>query len=270
MTVEVNQEPKNDQEDLNKALDAFIDDFFAEEAEEVATEEVEKSMIKDQKPERETADQAMKEVPGSSSDDKNPGRPKQISDVPKNDEDGKRSGEYDGDISEKNEDGKNKEQDQVKPGPEMVKKAWEETEEYKEYVELKKAKQAKEKEEELRKAKEEQSDLIKSALKEAIIPFTKENEELKKQLQEQGELIKSMANKPQKSKAVTNITAVEKFAKSEDARSFSKTDLLDAAEELVKSGELEVNHVIELEQTGYIYEKGPREILERKLKRQSR
>lgn len=242
-------------EELNKSLDLIIDELFTED------ESVEKSMIQDMKPEEETADEAMKKVPSSEDDKKrNAGRPKEISDVPKTDEDGSRAGNYDSDVVEKNEDGKSPEQAQVKPTAEMMKKAWEETSEYKEYVALKKAKEAAEQAENLKKAKAEQMDLIKSAVKEATSQISKENEELR-------DLIKSMANKPQKSKAITSVLAVEKFEKSQSAASFSKMDLLDAAEDLAKSGKIEDTAVIELEQTGFISNPETRRVLENEMKR---
>jgi len=253
-------------EELNKSLDLLIDELFAEENEE----SVEKSMVKDMKQAKETADEAMAQVPKVESDEKNPGRPEQISDVPKVDEDGKRAGNYDADIAKKNEDAKKKEDDQVKPTPEMVKKAVISDEEYKEYQALKKAKEEAEKEEVLKKAKSEQMDLIKSAVIEATSEIRKENEELKKSLSEQIELIKSMANKPQKAKAITNLNAVEKFQKSGSTNNFfSKKDVLDIAEELVKSQKLSMENVIELENSGYIYDEEARRVLEAEIKKRS-
>ena len=250
-------------EKLIKSLDSLIDNLFAQEE-----ESIEKSMIKDAPPQEETADEAMKKVPGYEDDKKrNAGRSKEISDVPKIDEDGRRQDTYDDAIASKNEDGKTPEQDQVKPAPEMIKKSWEQTPEYAEYVALKKAKEESEKAEVLKKAKEEQVDLIKSAVREATSEIAKENEFLKAQLMEQGELIKSIANKPQKGKAITNLTAVEKFQKSEASSSYSKQDLLDAAESLVKSKQLDDVHLIELEQTGYIFDAEARRVLEKELKK---
>jgi len=258
-------------EDINKSLDLLIDELFIEdeETQKVSEEPVEKSMVKDMKQSKETADEAVAQAPKAEDDKKrNAGRPEQISDVPKTDEDGKRSGDYDSDIAKKNEDAKKKEDDQVKPSSEMVKKAAFSDEEYKEYQELKKAKEDSEKEEALKKARAEQSDLIKSAVLEATSEIRKENEELKKSLSEQIELIKSIANKPQKAKAITNLNAVEKFQKS-DAQSnfFSKKDVLDIAEELVKSKKLSMENVIELENSGYIYDEEARRVLEAEIKK---
>jgi len=266
-------------EELVKSIDEMIDALFAEEekvekSEEVTeeataeetTEEVEKSMIKDDKPQEETADEAVKKIPKAEKDEKrNAGRPEQISDIPQIDKDGKRDGNYDADIAKKNEDGKVKEQDQVEPPKEMKKSLSEE--EYQEYQELKKSKEEAEKEEVLKKAKQEQSDLIKSAIIEATKEIRDENSELHKKLEEQGELIKSMANKPQKSKAITNINAVEKSFSDKKEDTLSKAELLDIAEDLVKSKKLSMENVIELENTGYIYDKDARKTLEREVKR---
>lgn len=253
-------------EELNKSMDALIDELFADETN---TESVEKSMIKDEKPAKETADEAVKQAPKAEKDEsRDAGRPEQISDIPQTDTDGKREGQYDGDIAKKNEDAKKKEDDQVEPSKEMKKSL--SVGEYEEYIALKKAKEAETKVEELKKAKQEQADLIKSVVAEAIAPWKQENEELKKSLQEQSDLIKSIANKPQKSKAITNLQTIEKsFNKNEESESntLSKSEVLDIAEELVKSGKLDMNHVIEFENTGYIYEPEARKTLEKACKR---
>lgn len=260
-------------EQLQKSIDSLIDELFAE-PEAPKAEAVEKSdMIKEQKPQKETADEAIKQVPKGEKDEaRGAGRPKQISDVPQNDTDGARAGEYDGKITEKETDAtaKKKEDDQVKV-PEQMKKS-ENTlsdEEYAEYKELKKARKAARKEEELRKSQAVQVDLIKSAVVDATSSLRKENEDLRKSLQETSELVKAIANKPQKSKAVTNVQAVEKFQKSASSTNFSKAEILDVAEDLVKSKQLTVEHVIELENNGYIYDPEARGTLERAMNRRS-
>lgn len=255
-------------EDLNKAVDSLIDELFADETVAKA------DMIKDQKPQKETADEAVKEAPKSEKDEnRNAGRPKQISDVPQTDTDGARAGEYDGKIAMKHDDAKKKEDPQVEP-PKWMEKSEVSAptftaEEWEEYKALKKAKKKERKEEELRKASKDQVDLIKSAVVEATSSIRKENEDLRKSLAETAELVKSMANKPQKSKAVTNVQAVEKFQKSEGSVSMSKNEVLDVAEDLFKSKKLTAEHVIELENTGYIYEKEARDILEREVRKRS-
>lgn len=249
-------------ENLEKSLDSLIDELFSEEESEV----VEKSMIKDQAPQKETADEAAKMIPKAEKDEaRDAGRPKQISSIPQVDTDGKRDGEYDGDIATKNEDAKKKEDSQVQVTAEMKKSISDA--EWQEFQALKKAQAEKAQEEALAKARKEQTDLIKSAVMEATSEIRKENEELRKALTEQSELIKSMANKPQRSKAITNIAAVEKFQKSEAPANYSKAEVLDVAESLVKSGKLTMEHVIELEQTGFIYEPEARAALESAVKR---
>lgn len=255
-------------EELNKSLDSLIDELFAEAPEA----EVKKSMIKDEKPQKETADEAVRQAPKSEKDEsRGAGRPKQISDVPQTDTDGERAGKYDSDLVEKetDADAKKKEDAQVEV-PSQMKKSWEETSEYQEYLALKKAKEQAQQAEILEKARKEQTDLIKSAVIDATSSIRRENEELRKSLSEQAELIKAIANKPQKAKAITSVQAVEKFQKSEAGSSkFSKAEILDVAEELQKSKKLTLDNVIELENTGFIYDQEARAILERELKRRS-
>ena len=248
-------------DELTKSMDLLIDELFTEE------EKVEKSMIKDANPAKETADAAVKAAPkGEKDESRGAGRPEQISDVPQTDEDGARSGEYDKKITKKQEEPKKAEDSQVEPPKDMKKSL--SVEEYEEFMALKKAKT----EESLAKAQKEQNDLMKSivaeAVKEAVSSIKSENDELKKSLTEQSELIKSMANKPQKSKAITSVSAVEKFQKS--APEVSKEDLLDIAEDLVKSKKLTMEQVIELENNSFIYDAEARGILEREVARRRR
>jgi hypothetical protein len=248
-------------DELNKSIDSLIDELFAEE-------KVEKSMIKDKNPAKETADEATAQAPKGEKDEKrDAGRPKQISEIPQQDTDGNRAGDYDGKIAMEHSDAKKKEDPQVTP-PEQMKKALTE-EEYAEYKALKKAKKQERKAEKLQKARTEQVDLIKSAIAEATSGLRSENEDLRKALKEQGHLIKSMANKPQKPKAITNVQAVERFQKSGSAETLSKADLLDIAEELVKAKKLTMEHAIELENTGFIYEPEARAIFEREVAKRS-
>lgn len=251
-------------ETLTKSIDSLIDELFAED------EKVAKSMIKDANPAKETADEAVKQAPKAEKDEaRGEGRPEQISDVPQTDTDGARSGEYDGKIAKKNEETKKKEDTQVEV-PEQMKKAVSE-QEWAEYQALKKAKQAAEETETLQKARKEQTDLIKAAVSEAVTSIKSENEELRKSIKEQNDLIKAMANKPQPRKAVTSMQAVEKedFKKSHGSSSLSKAELLDVAEELMKSKKLSMENVIELENTGFIYDAEARHTLETAVKRRS-
>jgi hypothetical protein len=251
-------------EKLNKSVVDAIDSLIEEIFEEAP---MSKSMIKDEKPERETADEAMAQVPKAEKDEKRAaGRPTQISEVPQVDTDGDRAGKYDEKIVEKetDADAKKKEDDQIQV-PALMKKSLSDAE-FAEYMELKKAKELAVKAEILEKARKEQTDLIKSAVVEATSSIRKENEDLRKSLKAQEELLKSIANKPQRPKAITSMQVVEKFEKSEKP-SLSKSELLDVAEELVKSRRMAqdftMEHVIELEQTGYIFDQTARELLDR-------
>lgn len=254
-------------DELTKSIDTLIDDLFAEPA--VAVDAVEKSMVKDMKgANKTTADEAVSAAPKGEKDEaRGAGRPKQISDVPQTDTDGARSGEYDGKIAAPQGEATKKEDSQVAPPANLKKSVTDE--EYEEYQAFKKAKAASEQAEVLQKARKEQSDLIKSAVIEATAGIKSENEELRKSMKEQGDLIKAMANKPQRSKAVTNVQAVEKFQKSEGSSSYNKADLLDVAEDLVKSKKLTMEHVIELENTGFIFEQEARGTLEREVRRRN-
>lgn len=248
-------------EELLKSIDEELDNLFSEE------ESVEKS-VDISKDAKTKADEVVNKAPKGEDDEKRgAGRPKQISDVPDTDMDGKREGDYDASISNKQKEEENPEKDQVKE-KNQVKKALSE-EEYAEYMELKKAKEESAKEEALKKAREEQRDLIKSAIAEATAEIRKENEELKKSLTEQSEMIKAMANKPVRRKSIDNVAALEK-SQAEDSKpeTFSKSEMLDKAEELFKSGALKADHVIELENTGFIYDPTARATLEKALKGQ--
>lgn len=247
---------------LTKSIDSLIDELFTDES-------VEKSMIKEMpSANKTTADAAVSAAPKLENDEaRGAGRPKQISDVPEKDQDGARSGSYDGSIASPQAEAKKPEDKQVAP-PELMKKSISDAE-YEEFQALKKAKAASEQAETLAKARREQTDLIKSAVIEATASLKTENEELRKSLKETSDLVKSIANKPQKSKAVTNVQAVEKFGKSQNSAKFTKDDILDVAEGLVKSKQLSMESVIELENTGYIYDQEARGILERELKRRN-
>jgi len=272
-------------DDLIKSIDGLIDDLFSEDE---AT--VEKSMIKDHKPQDETADEAKAKTPGYGQDDdkRGAGRPKQISDVPKTDTDGKRAKDYDDAIAEKNENGKKKEDDQVTPPKDMKKSDSEEEKvilksdeldrtttltksEWEEFRTWKAEKQELAKSEEMKKAEAAQADLIKSAVLEATKGLKEENDALKKSLEEQGELIKAVANKPQRKKSVTNIEALEKSGSknsNQPSAAEQKAVALDVAEELVKSGKLSLEHAVELENTGFIYDAEPRRVLEVEVKKE--
>ncbi len=267
-----------DNEELNKSIDTLIDSLFVGEESE---DGVEKS-IDIAKDASETADEAVSKAPKSKKDEaRGAGRPKQISDVPQTDLDGRRGSDYDSSTTEK---GKEKDQDEIdqvgtstqinskgggdagKPRQAPYKKSLSE-DEYAEYEELKKA-QTERVSEELRKvAKDEQEELIKSVIERTATRYESKIESLEKSLNEQGQLMKAMANQPIQAKSITNIEALEKGSDnySSEPESFTRSEMLDAAEELQKSGEITVTEVIELENNGFIYNPASRKKLEQRL-----
>lgn len=269
-------------DELNKSIDAFIDELFAEPIEKADNLDVASAS-------KTTADAAIATAPKAQDDaSRGAGRPKQISDVPATDEDGKRDGSYDASIAsaaaeQENEEAKKqaKSIDQTSSAgrvaeapkmkdPRLTKSVSEE--EYAEFEAFKKAKQDQAKQEELKKSedlkKAEFEALIKSAVSEAIAPVKKENETLKKSLEESTALVKAMAAQPQRAKSVTGIEALEK-SKPElsGPQEFTKSDKMDAAESLVKSGKLPVEAAIELENTGTVYRKDWQQLIEHELEK---
>ena len=247
-------------ENMNKSIDEMIDELFAEP--------VEKSLDVAAQAQT-TADSAVKAAPKAQSDDaRGAGRPAQISDVPDKDEDGKREGEYDASIAEKAKASDQPEAGQV-AAPASITKSISEAE-YAEFMELRKARASKEQEEALAKAREEQKTLIKSAIKEATSSISKENEELRKSLAETQELVKAMAERPQRRKSIDGVQAVEKSFSQEPSgpEKMSKAELLDVAMELAlkKSSPFKDEHLIELENTGFVYDPSARGALETYVK----
>jgi len=272
---------ENKNEELNKSIDALIDELFVEEV------VVEKSIdiVGDSSTQ---ADKVANSAPSFQSDEaRGAGRPKQISDVPKNDEDGVRAKQYDSSISE---DAKEEDQDEIKQvsdmsqieeknrmggkaeAPKMApfKKSLTE-DEFNEYLELKKAKEIAN-QEEIKKAQvQEKEDLIKSVVEKTSEKFVGKIEELTKSLNEQKELVKSFAKRPRQSKSITNVEAVEKSMGSEGQPKeefFTKSEMLDAAQDLALNksvSEFRDDHMIELENNGYIYDAQARTILEKYL-----
>jgi hypothetical protein len=275
--------------DLTKSIDSMIDDLFAEK--------VKKSDMPDNLnvagESQTTADAAVNQAPKGQKDEaRGAGRPAQISEVPQVDTDGKRAGTYDNDIvaktpeaGEENEEGK-KQADAKRSDQTMGKqnkdgeglsvslgKSISEAE-YAEFQAFKKAQAAKSQEEVLKKAKQEQHDLIKSAVKEATSAIMQENATLRKSISETQELVKAMAERPQRRKSIDGLTALEKSQSDapKGPESFSKSEMLDVAEELVMKSQANKDmifrdeHLIELENTGFIFEKKAREHFENALK----
>jgi hypothetical protein len=270
-------------EKLEKSIDELIDSVFAEEI-------VEKS-IDIAGDAKKTSDEALNNPEASawkSDESRGAGRSKQISDVPVTDQDGRRDSEYDTSISE---DAKEEDQAEINQisdmsqieeknrmgskakAPEMApfKKSLSE-EEYNEYQELKKAKEASEAEE-LKKAEvAKQEELIKSVVERTTNEIKKSYEgkieSLEKSLAESNKMIKAMANAPRSSKSITGIEQLEKSVDESNApkqETFSKSEMLDAAEELMMKGQLREDHVIELDNNGYIYDTNARKVLENYL-----
>lgn len=271
--------------DLNKSVNDLIDSFFSEDVVKADNLDVASAS-------KTTADAAISGAPGMQDDAaRGAGRPKQISDVPKTDEDGSRGGNYDASITsalseDENEEAKkqSKESNQltsagrIGAGPTMKDPRLSKSisdEEYAEFqafkkaqaerTELKKAEDLK-KSEDLKKA--ELETLVKSAVASAIAPIQKENQELKKTLTESETLIKAMASQPQRSKSVTGIHALEKSTREDSgAQEFNKKDKLDAAERLVMKKSLPMDAVIELENTGTVYRTDWQQLIEAELQK---
>jgi len=252
-------------ENLKKSIDDAIDILFEESVEKAI------DIAKDSS---NTADEVVNKAPKGKDDDKRgAGRPKQISDVPAVDEDGKRAKNYDADIKER--DGKEEENPEAKKQckeKNQVKKSEEEVVEKltkSERSELEAFRAEKiERETELRKAEEaaKQEDLIKSIVNRTAARYDEKIESLQKSLTESNELVRAIANKPQRAKSVTNINALEKSDSTPREETFSKSEMLDAAETLWKSGEIKDTQVIELENNGGILDPIARAKVEAKVK----
>lgn len=276
-------------EELNKSIDELIDAYFVEPEEEESFEKADSSYIAEDS--EETADEAVGKAPKMQKDEaRGAGRSRDIHDQPQVDNDGKREKAYDDGISNDQKEDEPDESDQVaavdqtsskgrmssKPAkpkmrPFMKSESGEEVEiseeEYAEFQAFKKSQEEAAKEEELKKARSEQEDLIKSAVNEALRKSSEEIEELKKSLSESNALIKAMAKQPREPKSVTGISALQKSVdpETEGPKSFSKSEMLDAAEELAKSKSLPMEAVIELENTGYISNPEYRKLVEKQL-----
>lgn len=271
---------KQNTETLNKSIDALIDEIFVDETVEKSIDIAGDSKTK--------ADEVANKAPKGQKDEaRGAGRPQQISDVPQTDEDGKRAKDYDKDIKERdNVEEDSPEADQVKEMNQIKAKGGDDAskpktapfkksngeeiseEEYNEFLAFKKS-QEDAKAEELKKAEEnKQNDLIKSIVEKTVekvkAGYEQKIEGLQKSLNEQTEMVKAMAEAPVRAKTITNIEALEKGQGegTPQPETFSKSEMLDAAEELCKSGQLEVDHVVELDNNGYIYDQRARQVLE--------
>lgn len=275
-------------EDLNKSIDALLDEVFSETVSKGSPLD----LAADSKT---TADAAVNQAPKMEKDEaRGAGRPKQISDVPQVDEDGKRGSEYDAGIAQDHgadEPAETKQSPSIdqtsskgriaesSKAPRMApfKKSdgsdftSEDLKEFEEFQKSKKeAADKAAKEEQLRKAesaKKEHEELVKSAVVSATASLRKENEELRKSFAETQALIKAMASQPRESKSITGIDALEKSVRPEDkgAEVFTKSEMLDAAFELAKSGKIPTEAVSELEMTNRIADASVRSKIEKFL-----
>mgnify|MGYP001293441952 CR=1 FL=1 len=278
---------QTEQTDLTKSIDSLIDGLFSEDVAKADHLNVAGDA-------KTTADAAIAAAPKAQNDDaRGAGRPKQISDVPENDEDGKRDGQYDASIAsaqgeEENPEAKKQSRsiDQTTSAgrmgeapkmkdPRLSKSDYEELEAFRkskaeaeaQAEELRKS-EALQKAEALKKA--ELETLVKSAVASAIAPLKQENEQLKKSLNESAALVKAMAGQPQRSKSVTGIEALEKSAPEHvGPQEFTKSEKLDAAERLVMKKALPMEAVVELENTGTVYRKDWQQAIEAELQKQN-
>lgn len=121
----------------------------------------------------------------------------------------------------------------------------------------------------LKKSQEKQESLVKSMIAKETEGLVRVNSALAKKLEETTNLLKSLGSRPRQSKSITSASALEKSfsdARTQDEQTeFTKAQKLDAAESLMKSGEISMNDVIELENTGFIYDPRKRAAVERKL-----
>jgi hypothetical protein len=274
-------------QELNKSIDTLIDDLFAEPV--VKSDNLDVAGAS-----KTTADAAIASAPKAQDDkSRGAGRPKEISDVPNVDEDGKRDGQYDASIAsaqaeDENEEAKKqaKSIDQTTSAgrmgeakkmtdPRLTKSEAEELAEFRkakadqeaQAEQLRKSEEIK-KSEDLKKA--ELETLAKSAVAAAIEPVKKENETLKKSLAESATLIKAMAGQPQRSKSVTGIDALEKSTpEGQGQTEFTKSEKLDAAERLAMKKSIPMDAVIELENTGTVFNPQHRALIEAELQKQN-
>ena len=262
---------KFNEEDLNKSIDSLLDDLFTEDSTEDSTEDVieksknaideivgapkqtDKDILED--PE-DDADKAAAKAPKSKKDH----RPvKEDSDVPEVDTDGNRAKGYDSVQAKASaSDVANEKKTIAKSEDEVVIS--------KEDFEILKKAKADAEEAEANKAKDEQEALIKAMVSE-------QTEDLKKALNDSTELMKSLAkenaelkSRPKMQKSFTSIQEFDSIEKAGPVnKSFTKSEMLDAAEELAKSGDIRIDQVIELENNGTIYEQEARQKIEKYL-----
>ena len=120
---------------------------------------------------------------------------------------------------------------------------------------LQKAKKAQE-EEVMKKARQDQVDMIKSAVSEAMARILKENQELKKSMGETKDMVSKIASQPKQPKAITDvlepINKSQEAAPAEGVEPMNKAMIQEVANELAKSRdvpEFAIEHAIEVERS---------------------
>ena len=258
-------------ENLEKSIDDLLDNLFEEDTTEQAIEksknaidqivgepkQTKKNILATEDPEDE-ADKAANMAPKTKNDD----RPiDEDSDVPKVDTDGNRAKGYDSVQSKASASDVANEKKTIAKSEDKV------TVSKEDFEILQKAKADAEAAKEA-EANSKQEELIKAMV-------TEQTSELKKALEDSTSLVKALAeenkelkSRPKVQKSITSIQEFDTIEKSGSvAKSFSKSEMLDAAEELAKSGDIRIDQVIELENNGTIYDPSARQKIEKHLNR---
>lgn len=281
-------------QEMTKAIDAKIDDLFTEEEPvEKATEKPEDDLEKGKSQmdeligkepkkssaklplsgdSKQTADEGESPKKAKNEEDGERGRPKDPSNMNKRDQYGDAKADYDDDYTAPAK----------KPAHETTVAKSEEKPETvtlskEDFEVLKKAADAilaQSKQEKLEKVKEEQVDLIKSAVSDATKDIRDELKKSQEQNDELAKLVKSIGKRPRVQKSISNVGALEKgFVDESGSRSsgdqgevFSKSEMVDAAEALVQDGQLRLDDAIELQSTGTLYNAESRAKVEAKLR----
>lgn len=264
-------------EKLQKSVSDKVDEYFAkpestpeDKPEDKPDEAVEKAVKKDPMNtggSKGKADDGEQPKKPKDEEDGERGRPKDPSKMSSRDSQGDAKMEYDKDVASP---AKKPSHETTVAKSEKDEKEDSETREIskEDYEFLQKAKK-KDKEEQLQKMQKEQIDLMKSAMVDVIKPIEERLEKSEKENSELKELVKSISNKPRSRKSIANIQAIEKgFGANEDSETpetFSKSEKIDAAEELFKKGHMRMEDVTEVEMTGTLEDPRKRALVEQQL-----
>lgn len=254
-----------DQEKLTK-IDALIDQMFSK-SESPVVPEPKKDGKNPQTPELaekvRTADEGEKPEEGEDEKEGTRGRPKDPSNMDERDASGESHLNYPESVSSP----------AMTPPNETTVAKSDKIEVSKEDFELLQKAKSDREAEVLKKAKDEQRSLIKSVVLEATKEIRSENAELKKSLNDTQEMLKKALKQPKVQKSISSVNALEKSFggnspdSKDESKTFSKSEMLDAAEVLVKSGKLPVEAAIELEDTGSVFNPSYRAAIEQELAR---